>query len=462
MRTPTLLAGAALALLPAPAGAQVATPEGDDAAARTRALEARLDAMERELAALRAELAEARNAATTVPATPSASPASAVAQPTTEQRIAALESQSGPGFRVGATRFSIGGYLKLDSIVSEFSGGDPIANALINDYYAPAQIPVGGVGEGAELTTSVRETRILLRSETPLAGDTLTGLLEVDFLDTPLIGNQRVSNSFVPRVRRAFFTWNNLTVGQDWSTFQNAAALPERIDFIGPTEGTVFERQPLIRWRSGGFSVALENPETTITVGTASFEADDDVAPDLVLRYDHRLPGGNLALAAIGRYLSVKGLVAVNSGGPPVVDEAFGWGISASGVHDFGPNRLSWMANVGEGIGRYLGLNIRDDVIAAADGTIDAPLAYSGFIALRRSLSPRWRLIGTGSAYHSETPDDAAQSLTATVWSGNLDLIYNPIEALSLGIGFRYASRELADGDAGTLRRLQLSAKYDY
>jgi hypothetical protein len=458
-----LVAAAVLALLAAPAGAQAAGSDGDDAAERTRALEARLDAMERELAALRAELAEARAVAVMAPATPATPPASAAPLATTEQRIAALETQSGPGFRVGATRFSIGGYLKLDAIVSDFSGGDPIANALINDYYAPAQIPVGGIGEGAELTTSVRETRILLRSETPLAGDTLTGLLEVDFLDTPLIGNQRVSNSFVPRVRRAFFTWNNLTLGQDWSTFQNAAALPERIDFIGPTEGTVFERQPLIRWRSGGLSMALENPETTISVGTASFEADDDVAPDVVLRYDHRLPDGSVALAAVGRYLNVRGLVAANPGSPPIVDdEAFGWGISASGVHDFGPNRLSWMANFGEGIGRYLGLNIRDDVIAAADGTIDAPLAYSGFIALRRSLSPRWRLIGTGSAYHSETPEGAAQSLTATVWSGNLDLIYNPIEALSLGVGFRYARRELADGDAGALRRVQISAKYDY
>lgn len=464
-RLPVLLTVTAVAVLAVPVNAQEAAPAQTDTTDRTQALEARLDAMEREIASLRAELAQAKAVAASpapVPVSPWAHVES-VATSSTEQRLAALEKNAELGFRVGATRFSIGGYLKIDALVSDYSDGDPIANALINDYYNPGQIPVGGRGDGAELTTSVRETRVVLRSETPLAGQTLTGLLEVDFLDTPLIGNQRVSNSFVPRVRRAFINWNNLTLGQDWSTFQNVAALPERLDFIGPTEGTVFERQPLIRWRSGGLSVALENPETTVTVAAASFEADDDVAPDLVLRYDHRLAHGSLALAAIGRYLRVQELAAANPGGVPVIEgDAFGWGVSASGVHDFGPNRLSWMANLGEGIGRYLGLNIRDDVIATSSGGIDAPFVVSGFVALRHSFSPQWRLIGTGSGYYSATPDTAAQSLTASVWSGNLDLIYNPVPPLSLGIGFRYATRELANSEEGSLRRLQLSAKYDY
>lgn len=453
-----LLAGAALCGFATPAMAQAQ----DDA--RTRALEARLDAMETEIASLRAELAAARAAApppAPAPAPAAASPASTRAS--IDERVTALEKQSGLGFRVGATHFSLGGYLKLDAFASSFSDGDPAANALINDYYTPGQIPVGGVSEGVDLTTSVRETRIVLKSETPLAGQTLAGLLEVDFLDTPQLGNQRVSNSFVPRVRRAFITWNNFTFGQDWSTFQNIAALPERLDFIGPTEGTVFERQPLVRWHKGSVTLAVENPETTISVGTASFEADDDVAPDVVLRYDRKLPHGSIALAGIARLLKVDNFTATGVAGAPTIDgEAFGWGISASGVHDFGPNRLSWMASGGQGIGRYLGLNLRDDVVATPGGDIDAPFVYSGFIALRHRFSPQWRLIGTGSGYHSETPDFASQALTDTVWSGNLDLIYNPVAPLSLGIGFRYASREIASGEEGSLRRVQLSAKYDY
>jgi len=419
--------------------------------------------MESEIASLRAELAAARAASPA--SSPAALPAAAApsSAPGLDERVIALEKQSGLGFRVGGTRFSLGGYLKLDAFASSFTGGDPAANALINDYYTPGQIPVGGASEGVDLTTSVRETRIVLRSETPLPGETLAGLFEVDFLDTPQLGNQRVSNSFVPRVRRAFITWSDFTFGQDWSTFQNVAALPERLDFIGPTEGTVFERQPLVRWHHGNVSIAVENPETTISVGAASFEADDDAAPDVVLRYDRKLPHGSIALAGITRLLKVDNLAATGVAGAPVINgEAFGWGISASGVHDFGPNRVTWMASGGQGIGRYLGLNLRDDVVATPQGDIDAPFVYSGFVSLRHRFSPQWRLIGTGSAYHSETPDFASQALTDTVWSGNLDLIYNPAPPLSLGIGFRYASREIASGEEGSLRRVQLSAKYDY
>ena len=101
-----------------------------------------------------------------------------------------------------------------------------------------------------------------------------------------------MSNSFVPCIRQAYLTYDKLTFGQTWTTFQNVAALPERVDFIGPTEGTVFIRQPLIRYTNGNFQVALENPETTVQLGSTSFEADDDKLPDLVSATTPQALGG--------------------------------------------------------------------------------------------------------------------------------------------------------------------------
>nr|MCU0729640.1 porin [Sphingopyxis sp.] len=369
------------------------------------------------------------------------------------------------GFRVGGTTVQISGYLKFDALASSFSGGDPAANSLVNDYYFPSQIPVGGSGEGVNLTSSVRETRLVVRTETPVGDQAVRGHLELDFLDTPLIGNQRVSNSFVPRVRRAFISYGNLTVGQDWSTFQNVAALPERIDFIGPTEGSAFERQPLIRYKVGNITVALENPETTATLGTVSAEADDDVAPDVVLRYDRRLPWGSFAVAAIGRILSVNNSAPPAPLGVPgtIDDQRFGWGISASGVIDRGANRITFMGTVGEGIGRYVGLNLRDDVVInPANGQLDAPLIYAGFVTIRHAFSPRWKAVLTGSAYHSDTPAFASPLLTRSVWSGNIDLLYTPVAPLVLGVGFRFAERQLQSGASGEMRRLQFSAQYNF
>jgi hypothetical protein len=437
---------------------------------KEKELEARIEALERAFGTVRSELqttkeqlqstrqenSQLKQSLTTVESKASE----------TAVKVAAVEKAAPPakGFRVGNTTISFGGYVKFDAIASSFSGGDPAANSLINDYYFPSQIPVGGRSEGVNLTSSVRETRFLFQTETQLGDKKVNGHLELDFLDTPLIGNQRVSNSFVPRVRRAFITYDKLTFGQDWSTFQNPAALPERVDFIGPTEGTAFERQPLIRYKTGNISIALENPETTVTQGIVSAEADDDVAPDVVLRFDKKWKKGSFALAGIGRILKVDNEAAPPPIGTPgtIDDSKFGWGVSASGIYESGPSRFTAMATIGEGIGRYVGLNIRDDVVVRPTGNLDAPLIYAGFASYRHALSGQWKVIGTVSGYHSDTPAFAAQTLTKSVYSGNIDILFTPIKPLILGFGFRFAERTLANDQSGKLRRAQFSAQYNF
>ena len=75
-------------------------------------------------------------------------------------------------------------------------------------------------------------------------------------------------------LRRAYLQLDRWTIGQDWTTFQNPAVLPESTDYVGGAEGTVFVRQPLIRYsaplgKSVTLHVAAENPES----GTASLGA---------------------------------------------------------------------------------------------------------------------------------------------------------------------------------------------
>jgi hypothetical protein len=454
-------------------GAVIASLFSSNAFAATekeKEFERRIEALESAFGTVRSELQTTRNALETSRAENSrlmqGLTAVEVKANETATKVAAVEKTAPPakGFRVGNSTITIGGYVKFDALASSFSGGDPAANSLVNDYYFPAQIPVGGRGEGVNLTTSVRETRIFVQTETQLGDKKVNGHLELDFLDTPLIGNQRVSNSFVPRIRRAFITYDKLTFGQDWSTFQNPGALPERLDFVGPTEGTVFERQPLIRYKSGNISIALENPETTVTQGTTSVESDDDVAPDLVLRFDKKWKKGSVAIAGIGRILKVD-----NSGAPSPIgvlgtidDTAIGWGVSASGVYESGPSRFTAMATVGEGIGRYVGLNLRDDVIVSPTNQLDTPLLYAGFVSYRYAFADKWKAIGTLSGFKSETPAFASLALTKSVYSGNLDVLYNPIKPLIVGFGFRYAKRTLENGLSGNLRRAQFSAQYNF
>lgn len=457
-----LLSGAVIASLFS-TSAQAATEKEQE-------LERRIEALENAFGIVRTELQTTRSAlqATQEENSRLKLNLTAVETKTSESaaKIAVVEKSAPPakGFRVGNTTITIGGYVKFDALASSFSGGDPASNSLINDYYFPAQIPVGGRGEGTNLTTSVRETRLLFQTETLIGDKKVNGHVELDFLDTPLIGNQRVSNSFVPRIRRAFITYGKLTFGQDWTTFQNPGALPERLDFVGPTEGTVFERQPLIRYKSGNVSIALENPETTVTQGTTSVEADDDVIPDIVLRFDKKWKKGSVAIAGIGRLLKVDNEGAPSPVGPlgTIDDTKAGWGVSASGIYESGPSRFTAMATVGEGIGRYVGLNIRDDVLVGPANQLDTQLVYAGFASYRYAFADKWKAIGTLSGFYSETPAFAARTLTKSVYSGNIDFLYNPIKPLTVGFGFRFAERTLVNGQSGKLRRAQFSAQYNF
>lgn len=395
--------------------------------------------------------------------------AGAAAAPSVAARIDALEKSQGLGFRVGASTIRIGGYFKTDVVASKYSDGDPAPGNFIRGYYSPANIPVANTSaagrvarEGVQTTLSARETRFSINTETPVGDKKLLGVLELDFFDTPLIGNERVSSSFVPRIRQAYLSYDKFLIGETWTTFQNVATLPERIDFIGPTEGTVFQRHVLLRYTDGDFQFALENPETTVQQGINSLEADDDRVPDVVVRYNAKGDWGSAAIAAIGRYLSYDAGVANDAAGD-VDDSAFGYGVSLSGVLKVGKtDNLNFMVTGGKGIGRYVGLNIRDDVVVDANRGLDTIGVVAGFASYRHFWTPQIRSVLTGSYYQAYNPAIAGLLVTDNVGSVSFDTFYSPFKPLTLGLGYRFARRELENDQSGDLNRLQFSAQYNF
>jgi len=402
---------------------------------------------------------------TTVVAQDQQGNAQAAGERSVASRVEALEKGQGLGFRVGGSTIKIGGYFKTDVVASNYSDGDVATGSALRNYYSPGGIPVGATAaagrvarEGLQTTFSARETRFSINTETPIGDKKVLGVLELDFFDTPLIGNERVSNSYVPRIRLAYLTYGKLTFGQTWTTFQNVAALPERVDFIGPTEGTVFIRQPMIRYTNGNFQVALESPGTTVQLGTTSFEADDDRVPDLIVRYNAKGDWGTAAFAAIGRSLNYD----AGSAGA-VADSTFGYGVSLSGVIKAGKtDNFNFMVTGGRGIGRYVGLNLRDDVVVDANRELDAIGLIAGFASFRHFWSPKIRSVLTGSYYKADNPAIAGLLVTNNVGSISFDTFYSPIKPLTLGLGYRYGRRELENGQSGDINRLQFSSQYNF
>lgn len=456
------------------AGVATPAPAQDPAA-----IERRLSALEAELASLRAELAAARaasapatvssgaSASTLVPSGPAAgregsTTAGAEQLAALERRLETVESRE--GFRVGGTTFRVGGYVKLWAAYSLYRDGTVPSGALIRDFWLPQQVPVGGE-RSTHFGAHLKQTRLWMSGTTTAGGSPLTGYVEVDFQTAPgTQGTARTTNGYNLAVRRATISWKGLTAGQDWSTFQNVAALPETTDFIGPTEGTVFVRQPLVRWTlplgsRTSLALAVENPITaTITSDSLQQkETDEAVVPDFVARVTRKEGAAELSLAALAHD------VTVNDG--ITKDSAFGWGLSLGGRVPFGPgNRhdLRFMLTGGEGIGHYIGLNFAPDGVFSG-GRVHPVGVVAGFGALRFALSSRVRTTIMGGVQKVDFPDVAIPAGASTsAWSIAGNVFATPLDRLDVGVEVRHGSRQVASGASGALDRFEFMTRFNF
>lgn len=377
-------------------------------------------------------------------------------QSETQARVAKVEAQTGDGFRVGGTTFTMGGYVKMDAKTMRTSGGTIPNQSAGRDFLIPSLIPVGGSSSGWDTGFHARQSRLIVKTSTPVGNSAVASHLELDFLTTS-DGDQRVSNSYSPRMRQAFITYGGWTFGQAWSTFQNVGALPDSLDFVGTMPGTVFVRQPMIRYKTkSGISIAIENPETTITNAAGGrILPGDDKMPDVVARIDK----AGFTVAGIVRQLTASDAVLPNGS-----DSTVGYGISASGKIAVGDkDDIRFMATAGKGLGRYLGANIVNDAAIDSAGNLKAIATYSGFAAYRHVWSSQLRSSIAGSYFKADNPTAlTGSSPTDTVWNALANVIYSPSPNLDLGVEYMYAERKNEAGDSGNLQQVQISAKYGF
>ena len=470
----TLLVSSALAGL-VPTAAQAQTAREVELETRLKALEAAVQDLRGELNAARATAA-APTAPTTMSGTSTSTPPMNVASESpgrspgatnvAQAKPVATNSAPTDGFRVGNTTVKLGGFVRLNVIASRYSDGEAAVGGLGKEFFLPQQIPVGGGFSTQDLLLSARQTRLQFSTATPMNGTDIKTLVEFDFaLATAPVGAQRATNPYTPTFRRGFIEYGNLLVGQEWSTFQNIAVLPETTDFVGPLDGTVFNRQAQVRYtiplRSGlTLQIAAENPETetALPANAALVDTDDDRLPDVVARVNWKPKFGDFALAGLARELRTDTL---GSG-----DTAFGWGVSGSGKIPIGKRHdLRFMATYGQGIGRYLGLGYVPDAIYGGAATqLERIDNFAGFAALRIGWTDAIHSTLMGSYQSANYPAGVIVTglANAKSYGGAGNLFWSPGKGFDIGVEYRHAVRELVSGDTGALDRLEFAFKYGF
>jgi len=385
-----------------------------------------------------------------------------------EAKVLAMmeEHQQTEAEKVHKHSYKFGGYVKTDVIYSDYSSGSVAAASVGRDFYIPFTVPTGPADATGEsyLDFHAKESRINFKSTHLLDnGSKLGTFIEMDFL-TSGQGNELVSNSYSPRLRHAFITYDKWLFGQTWMTFFNVGALPENLDFVGPTESTIFGRQPMIRYTSGGLQLAVENPETRITAyqGTGSITADDNTLPDAVARYNFKGDWGAFTIAGILRQMRYDN--NASDVDDLIKDTTTGYGVSVSGKFKVGAkDDFRFMASAGGGMGRYFGILLSNGAVLDEDGNLHVIDSAGMFGSFRHFWNDKWRSnLTLGYSKVDNDTDLTGMGATKKASSVHVNLIYNPLPKLDFGIEFMMADRELENGNDGDLKRLQFSAKYGF
>jgi hypothetical protein len=346
------------------------------------------------------------------------------------------------------------------------------------DFYVPAATPVfvpttavpNKASKDPYFDAHIKQTRLIFGTDTPLNGnakDLLQTRVEVDLFGTSL-GDQRTTNTYGLQVRHAFVQWREWLVGQTWSNFEDPAALPEAVDFIGSTDGTVFVRQPQVRWTRGGLSLSAENSETTLTPYRAATQnarvtSDDSNVPDVTAKYTWKGAWGQVSAAVLGRQLKYQAFAA--NGLTNVDDTKYTGAVTLSGKIMLGQDDVRFVL-LGGNLGRYVGLNFANDAVLTTNtgvARLDSIEGYAGFVAYRHL----WTKTLRSSFYYAMQSYDNDVALTGGLankqsWSATANLIYSPLPKLDIGAEYRHADRELENGTSGSLDRVQLTTKYSF
>ena len=386
-----------------------------------------------------------------------------------EQRVSALENTP-----LANTNFAVGGFIKADSHLTQATDGDSSAS---QDFVIPSLIPVGGDNSSVNYNNGVRQSRIFFKTTTDTDIGDVGTYIEIDFQGSG--GDERVSNSFGPRLRHAFMTFQDFTIGQTWSTFFNVGTLPENLDFVGPV-GTIFERQPQIRYSPGNWDFALENPQSTLYNSSDAITRsrspnnpnvdplgnnasyDQNRMPDLIARYNVPVDAGTMSIAAMGREIAYKNGFVNPDGNTR--ESAYGYGVSLAAKIPVGDDGSDIRAqlNGGNAMGRYMSLNGFRAAQIENNGDIELIDQVGGFVSYRHMWSPQWRSNLTVSHSMADNPDSVDGGAAKSYSSTHANLIYSPISNLDLGGEMIWADKELEDESNGELYRLQFTAKLGF
>jgi len=345
--------------------------------------------------------------------------------------------------------FKIGGYVKL----TFYKDLDFMPSG---DFFIKTQIPVSGTPDSkkdGEFRFNARESRINLDIRGPSPLGRARAFIEGDFFGS--------GDSF--RLRHAYGQAGHILAGQTWSNFMDISAWPELLEIEGP-DAAAFARQGQLRWtqtvrKDLTVAVALEDPNGDFTIdGVGDSDDSNSKWPDVTSHIRYEDSWGHLQLGGLVRQIRFDD-------GMGKKDDVIGWGTTVSGnISTFGQDGIQFQGAYGKGIGRYIEGLIDTGSDAATNSSGDLKALPAG--AIFASYQHWWTdtLRSTAGGEYGFVDTSSGQPGTATKnWQGAvINLVWNPLPRLLLGVEFGWGRHEVKDGRDGTANRIQTSTQVNF
>lgn len=339
-------------------------------------------------------------------------------------------------------RLRIGGYAKTDVMFDTRPAG-------LSDLFVTSSIPTGDppAGESSDFNMHVRQTRLSLELRRPSAlGGDLRAYFEGDLFGP--------NNTTAPNLRHAYIQAANVLVGRTFTTFMDVDALPDGVDFEGPSS-TVFAFSAQVRYTKPfgprwSVAVAAEQPIAELS-GLPPGATAATRWPDMVVRPRYEAPWGHVQFSAIVRDLGYNDGVAGSN-------HTVGYGLQASSQLRLTPRDNLFAAGIyGRGYARFIvdfgGLGLD----AALDGTGDLKSipTYGYYGSLQHLLTTRHRLVATGSWLREEPTSSVPVNLSERTLYGALSFIWTPWPTVDIGFTGLYGENHTISGAVGHAWRFQ-------
>ncbi len=400
----------------------VAAAQAMSDAEKIERLERQTEALQKQLKALQNEIAQTRQRTAKVEAAQATAPRAAPPPPADKGPIL-----KAPTLAISdKVKVTLGGFIAAESVWRQRNEA-----ADMGSSFAGIPYPFSPLYHENEFHGSARQSRISLLIEGAIdPQQKLSGYFETDFLGVGTTSNYNQSNSWAPRLRQAYGTYDDadwgfhVLAGQSWSLLtQNQTGITPRKENIPLTidasyvVGFNYTRNWQIRFVKDfgpelSFGISVENPASIVGASTATAPAGTggtfasggivngvvtnfsntgssflstvpittDQAPDIIEKAAFDPGWGHYEAVALQRFFNDSTLTcalgpciagSVGQAGTTSDRSAFGWGIGGSVLLPVIPKYLEFTGSVlyGQGIGRY-GAGQLPDVTIGADGSL--------------------------------------------------------------------------------------------